>query len=120
MAVVVCRYCDGKQFKTQAAYDQHAQDNKKHKEKVKAQTQASQRVAPVVATTSQLPAHRPGYCKLCKVEYGTAEALQAHFDSGEYRAYPHPKCLRCGKAMESHAALDEVSSPVASVPTSLC
>ena len=107
MAVVICTLCDNKQFKNQEAYEQHARDNKKHKEKARLQVSRAQVVVPSLTTLSQPPATSAGYCKTCKIDCTTAEALRAHYSSGEYRF--HPKCLKCGQGFENHASLDEVS-----------
>ncbi|KAI0684511.1 hypothetical protein BC835DRAFT_633916 [Cytidiella melzeri] len=115
MAVVVCRICDGKQFKNEEAYQQHARDNKNHQKRAFALKQTTSLAPASSGTRTPVPpaavsqpltiSAKPGYCKTCKVDYGTLQGLQAHFSSGEVRH--HPKCMKCGSGFENHGALEE-------------
>jgi hypothetical protein len=123
MAVVVCRVCDGKQFKTEEAYQQHAKTNTKHLKKTGTLVQLAQNPSKVSITRiSASPANvgattanvlpppvlttKPGYCKTCQADFGSIENLSAHYSSGEARH--HPKCIKCSKGFENHAVLETV------------
>ncbi|KAI0088876.1 hypothetical protein BDY19DRAFT_153407 [Irpex rosettiformis] len=115
MAIVVCQICGGKQFKNEAAYQQHAKDNKTHQAKAlalrktstPAATSSSSRAQPSTPTLSppQVDVNKPGYCKACKTNFGSTQNLQNHYEKGDARH--HPKCLRCLKGFENHVVLDE-------------
>ena len=115
MAIVTCHICNGKQFKNDAAYQQHARDNKTHQMKAlaarKAGTPAAtssriQKATPPPPPPPPVEVSKPGYCKTCKTDFGSARALQAHFEKGDVRF--HPKCLKCSRGFENHAVLEEV------------
>lgn len=105
MAPVVCQLCGGKKFKDEEAYAQHARDNKAHR--LKEKLQRPQAKASQSQSAPLVPTMKPGYCKLCKIDFLTASALREHIKSGESRY--HPKCLRCGEAFENHDELETVS-----------
>ncbi|KAI0341431.1 hypothetical protein BDW22DRAFT_304285 [Trametopsis cervina] len=112
MAVVTCRVCNGKQFKDEEAYAQHARDNKTHQKKASVLLNSQHTVSSPGTPKSVQPAvleavqtGQPGYCKACKLDFGTEQLLQAHFSRGA--THHHPRCLKCAKGFENHAVLEE-------------